>query len=181
MGDNVIPCYVLDDGTRVLSTSAMQRALGVIGNEPDQRSSKRLDEILSSKAVSRFVSSDLSSSRLSPIVCKKGAQKINGYEAMVLPEICEIMLKVRDYATAHNLELGARQKAVITQSDILMRGLARIGIIALIDEATGYQYDRERFELPKENPPNGGFLFVLKVSLSTRTGDFDRSGNRYII
>jgi len=149
LGDNVIPCYVLEDGTRVLSTSAMQRALGVIGNEPSQRSSKRLDEILTSKLVSRFISDDLISSKLSTIICKKGEQKINGYEAMSLPEICEIMLKTRDYAIENNIELGIRQKAVIKESDILMRGLARVGIIALIDEATGYQYDRERFELQK--------------------------------
>lgn len=148
-GDNVIPCYILEDGTRVLSTSAMQKALGVISNEPTQRSSKRLDEILSSKAVSRFITDDLISSKLSPIICKNGEQKINGYEAMALPELCEIMLKVRDYASENNIELGARQKLVIAKSDIIMRGLARIGIVALIDEATGYQYDRERFELQK--------------------------------
>jgi len=149
LGDNIIPCYVLEDGTRVLSTSAMQRALGVIGNEPTQRSSKRLDEILSSKAVSRFATEDLLSSKLSSIVCRKGEQRINGYEAMALPEFCEIMLKVRDYAFDNHLELGARQRLVIAQADIIMRGLARIGIVALIDEATGYQYERERFELQK--------------------------------
>jgi len=26
--------------------------------------------------------------------------------------------------------------------DVLMRGLAHVGIVALVDEATGYQYDR---------------------------------------
>jgi len=149
LGDYPIPCYVLEDGSRILSTSGMQRALGVIGNEPNQRSSKRLDEILTSKAVSRFIPNDLVSSKLKPISCTYKNKKINGYEAMVLPEICEIMLKVRDYADENNLELGIRQKLVIAQSDIIIRGLARVGIIALIDEATGYQYERERFELQK--------------------------------
>lgn len=147
LGDNIIPCYVLEDGTRILSTLAMQRALGVTGNEPEQRSSKRLDEILSSAAVRRFTSDSSLSSKLSPIVCKKGEQRINGYDALVLPEICEIMLKVRDYSKENNLQLGVRQRVVITQADILMRALARVGIIALIDEATGYQYEREQFAL----------------------------------
>lgn len=31
----------------------------------------------------------------------------------------------------------------------MIRGFARVGIVALIDEATGYQYERERFELQK--------------------------------
>ncbi len=51
LGDNVIPCYVLEDGTRAISTNAMQKALGVTENEPTQRSSKRLNEILSSKTI----------------------------------------------------------------------------------------------------------------------------------
>ena len=42
------------------------------------------------------------------------------------------------------LELGSRQQLVIAQSDLIMRSLARIGIIALIDEVTGYQYEREK-------------------------------------
>lgn len=67
LGDKTIHCYVLEDGTRALSKSEMQRALGVIGNEPGQRSSKRLDEILSSKQVSRFISEDFMSSKLTTI------------------------------------------------------------------------------------------------------------------
>ncbi len=149
LGEFPIPCYVLEDGTRVLSTSAMQKALGVIGNEPNQRSSKRLDEILTSKAVSRFITDDMVSSKLTPITCIYGNKKINGYEAMALPELCEIMLQVRDYANENNLELGSRQQLVIAQSDLIIRSLARVGIIALIDEATGYQYQREHFELQK--------------------------------
>ena len=34
-------------------------------------------------------------------------------------------------------------------ADSLIRGLARVGIIALIDEATGYQYDRDRYDLER--------------------------------
>lgn len=149
LGEFPIPCYILEDGTRILSTSAMQRALGVIGNEPNQRSSKRLEEILTSKAVSRFLPEYLLSSKLSPITCVYGSKKINGYEAMALPELCEIMLQVRDFANENNVGLGSRQQLVIAQADLIIRSLARVGIIALIDEATGYQYDRERFELQK--------------------------------
>ena len=149
IGEFIIPCYILDDHTRILSTTGMQKALGVIGNEPTQRSSKRLMEILSSKAVSGFISDDLLASKLSTIECTYKNKKIVGYEAMVLPELCEIMLKVRDHANENNIELGKRQLLVVAQADLIIRSLARVGIIALIDEATGYQYDRERFELQK--------------------------------
>lgn len=149
LGDKTIHCYVLEDGTRALSKSEMQRALGVIGNEPAQRSSKRLDEILSSKQVSRFISEDIISSKLSTIDAVWKGTSIKLYDALALPELCEIMLKVRDYAAENNIELGARQKAVIAEADILIRSLAKVGIIALIDEATGYQHEREQAELQK--------------------------------
>jgi len=140
---------VLEDGTRVLSTTAMQRLLGVISNEPSQRSSKRLEEIITSKAVKPFIEASLISSKLKPIYCFIGNQKISAYEAMVLPELCDIMLKVRDYSNHNKLELGKRQKLVIERCDLIIRAIARVGIIALVDEATGYQYEREKNELQK--------------------------------
>lgn len=139
----IIPCYVLENGERVLSTAGMQRALGM-ETEVGQRSSGRMEEILSSKAVSRFISSDNTSAKYKPITCYKGKQKISAYSAVILPEICELMLKVRDYAKEKKESLGSRQISVIEHSDIIIRALARVGIIALVDEATGYQYDREK-------------------------------------
>jgi len=147
LGEFEIPCFVLKNGERVLSTMGMQKALGVIGNEPNQRSSGRLDEILSSEVVKSLLSSDNVSSNYTSIQCFKGNKRISAYRATMLPDICELMLKVRDYAKDNNVKLGIRQKAVIIQSDIIIRALAKIGIIALVDEVTGYQYDRERFEL----------------------------------
>jgi len=40
--------------------------------------------------------------------------------------------------------LGRRQKLIAERAEILLRGLAHVGIIALIDEATGYQTIRDR-------------------------------------
>lgn len=144
LGEFAIPCYVLEDGRRALSKSEMQRALGVIENEPSQRSSKRLDEILTSKQVSRFISDDFMSSKLSTIDGIREGTPIKLYDALVLPEICEIMLKVRDYALSNGLELGIRQRAVIGRADILVRSFAKVGLIALIDEATGYDKVKNR-------------------------------------
>lgn len=39
------------------------------------------------------------------------------------------------------------QAHIAKQAEILIRGLARVGITALVDEATGYQYDRARSAL----------------------------------
>lgn len=144
LGEFEIPCYVLKNGERVLSTTGMQRALGVIGNEPQQRSSGRLDEILTSKVVKPLLSGNYASSQFKPIQCFKGKQKISAYKAISLPEICELMLKVRDYAKSNDIELGIRQKAVVIQSDFIIRSLAKVGIIALVDEVTGYEKVKEK-------------------------------------
>jgi hypothetical protein len=45
--------------------------------------------------------------------------------------------------------LGKQQEHIVAQCQILARGLMRIGIIALVDEATGYQKDRARDALAK--------------------------------
>ena len=44
---------------------------------------------------------------------------------------------------------GADQLHIAKSCEILVRGLARVGIIALIDEATGYQLDRAKNALTK--------------------------------
>lgn len=43
-----------------------------------------------------------------------------------------------------NNSLTKNQLHVATQCEILVRGFARVGLIALVDEATGYQADRAR-------------------------------------
>lgn len=144
----MISCYVLENGDRVLSTAGMQRALGLETKE-GQRSSGRLDEVLSSKVVKPFISEVNTSAKLESIDAYRGKQKITAYRAESLPEICEVLLKARDYANKNNISLGSRQQSVIEQADILIRALAKVGIVALVDEATGYQYDREKDELQK--------------------------------
>jgi hypothetical protein len=67
-----------------------------------------------------------------------------GYRAELLPEVCEIYLKARDANT-----LAANQRAVAKQAEILMRGLATVGIIALVDEATHYQELRAKDALDR--------------------------------
>ena len=53
-------------------------------------------------------------------------------------------LKARDKGV-----LNSQQLKKCNQADILMRGLAQVGIIALVDEATGYQDTRVKNALAK--------------------------------
>ncbi len=64
--------------------------------------------------------------------------------ATILRKVCEVWLKAREYNALQASQLPKAQKV-----ELFMRYLADIGITALVDEATGYQYDRERDELQK--------------------------------
>ncbi|NMR34237.1 hypothetical protein HIO71_08445 [Chryseobacterium aquaticum] len=146
LGGMIIPCYVLDDGTRVLSGRGMQEALNMVDDTEDskQKAGTRLNRYLEQKSLQPFIYREKEQDHFEPIECYRGEQKINGYEATVLADICEAFLDARN-----SIKLSARQKIIADQCEILIRGFARVGIVALIDEATGYQYDRERFELQK--------------------------------
>lgn len=146
LGNNTIPCYVLDDGTRVLSGRGMQEALMMVDiEEGKQTGGTRLQRYFQQKSLEPFIYQGKEPGHYDPVECYHGAKKINGYEATVLVDICDAFLEARKELR----NLPPRQKIIADQCEILVRGFARVGIVALIDEATGYQYDRERFELQK--------------------------------
>lgn len=141
-----IPCYVLEDGTRVLSGRNMQTALKMVDEveEGKQVAGTRLNRYLEQKSLKPFIYKDKKEGHFEPIECYRGHQKINGYEATILSDICDSFLEARK-----EIHLSTRQQIIAEQCEILMRSFAKVGIIALVDEATGYQYDRERQELQK--------------------------------
>ncbi|MDQ3019944.1 MAG: P63C domain-containing protein [Bacteroidota bacterium] len=140
-----IPCYVLENGTRVLSGRGMQNALKLVDEIEigKQRPGTRLKRFLSNNSFKPFIYKDKKADHFEPIICYKGKTKINGYEATVLADICESVLD----AKKQGIKLTSRQKTIADQCEILFRAFAKVGIIALVDEATGYQYEREQFEL----------------------------------
>ena len=64
--------------------------------------------------------------------------------AALLPDICEVWLRARDADT-----LQPSQVPIARRAEALMRALSRIGVIALVDEATNYQAVCDRDELHK--------------------------------
>ena len=65
-----------------------------------------------------------------------------GDRAEILPVLCEVYLGARHEGVTVPSQLPAAKAG-----EILIRGLARVGIIALVYEATGYQEVRARYEL----------------------------------
>ena len=52
--------------------------------------------------------------------------------------MCDVWIDANEHG-----RLGSRQKQIASKALLLVRALAHVGIISLVDEATGYQYIRE--------------------------------------
>jgi hypothetical protein len=145
IGDLKIPCYVLDDGTRILSQRGINEALGIThgGGVPD--GGLRTPRFIRLDALKPFISNDLTAGLLEPIEFSPphGGRSVIGIPATILPDICTAWLKAREAkALKTDRQLDTAQRA-----EMLTRGLAHVGIIALVDEATGYQDVRDRLAL----------------------------------
>jgi hypothetical protein len=135
IGGLELPVAVLVDGTRLMISRAFLTALG----RPWKGSYKRTDlpNFIDAKNLLPFIPKDLYDV-LNPVeFLNKRGQRVQGYRAELLQMVCDVYLDARN-ANA----LTPTQRPVAAQAEILIRGFARIGIIALVDEATGYQRDR---------------------------------------
>ena len=145
IGDIELPCYVLDDERRVLTASGVQFGMAMAQGGSMKKGLSRLELFVSGKIISPFISNDLRDRVQNPILFRTPANgKAYGYEAEVLVELCEAVLAARQAG-----KLQAQQMPIAQQCEILMRGFARVGIVALVDEATGYERVRKRGELHK--------------------------------
>jgi hypothetical protein len=147
IGDISLSCSVLDDGSRVLSLRGINAAFGVSEGGPStkaQDGARNLPRILSSKGVRSLISEDFMTRLLEQKEFKPmhGGRSAFGYEAALLPEMCEVIIDA--YKTG-----GIRNENAAKIADTLLRGFARVGIVALIDEATGYEKDRVAGSLAK--------------------------------
>lgn len=145
IGDIEIPCYVLEDGKRVLIQGAMLAALDMSQGTAGRGGGDRIAKFLSTKSIKPHADNYLGGMIIAPIKFKTpGGSVAHGYEATILADICDAVLEARKNGDIHR-----QQEHIAKQCEILVRGFARVGIIALVDEATGYQKDRARFELSK--------------------------------
>lgn len=142
IGEIKIPCYVLENGTRVLSGRGMQAALAI-----GQGHGAILKHLLGNARLKPFISNDIAMAAenlVRFIRPGRGGKIAVGYEASILPEICNVILEARNAGV-----LRVRELRIAHQCEVLVRAFATVGIIALIDEATGYQEERDRDELAR--------------------------------
>lgn len=148
IGGAVIDCYVLEDETRVLSQRGMFKGLGVARggprneNEPSSTGAE-LPRFATQNWLSPFISKELEAALKSPILFQPPTGHTGyGYPAECLVDVCDAIIEADKQGATTD-----RQAAIVTNALDLIRSFAKVGIVALVDEATGYQEIRARTAL----------------------------------
>lgn len=145
IGDLLLPCAVLPDGSRVLSQRGVGRVLGKtyggkhFPQDDAEEGGGKLPFFLIGKSLNPFISNELMLVVSAPKIYTHKGATAHGIDASALPGICEVWLKARDAGVLTKVQLP-----VAARAEMIMRGLAHIGITALVDEATGYQEVRDK-------------------------------------
>lgn len=137
IGDMSLPCAVLDNRTRILTQAAVFKALG-----RPARGNARLTNVptfMDAKNLQSYITEEVAPmiKRIEYVDAK--GKKQTGYNCLILPMVCDMYLKAREDNVLHPSQLASAAHA-----EVLVRSLAKVGIIALIDEVTGYDKEKNR-------------------------------------
>ena len=142
IADMEVDCYVLDDGRRVIPTNSMLDTLHMARGGSMVRGMNRLELFVSRERIKPFVSNELFERIRNPIRFRIGGNIAYGYDSDTLIEIAEAVIRADT-----EVGLQKQQAGIAHQCRVITSSLTRIGLIALIDEATGYQTVRDKDEL----------------------------------
>jgi len=137
-----VPCYVLDDGQKIIGrTSATEVLTGIKGGGA-------LEKYIAVKALEPFIDRDLVLERLVPfrLLEVEGLEKaVKGLPADLMIDVCQgfvAALQASFNPNSPHPRLTDRQREMAIQASMFLSACAKVGLEALIDEATGYQYER---------------------------------------
>jgi len=130
IGETKVECHVLNDLKRVITQREVVRILSGGRDSGNLKAYLERNELIHSDNVLgqqiRFTVPGIPT-------------PASGIEGTLLIEICDAYLRARDQKFLQKNQLHLAQNA-----EIVMRSCAKVGIIALIDEATGYQEVRAK-------------------------------------
>ena len=105
-----------------------------------------LIDTYSRKIYSRFLPDKFKEKALSetimPMKIKGRAGIAQAFEATDFIDICQMYMRASKAG-----KLSVAQEKLAVQADIAVFAFAKLGVVAIIDEATSYQYVRDRFAL----------------------------------
>ncbi len=148
IGGAIIPAANLSDGRRVLSQGRFLQTIGRSRNPKAGTGALAtvdgLPFFLQAEMLKRFIPKDLVVSTAPIFYLSKSGRMAVGYDALLLPEVVNVYLDFRTSRLAEGKGIPTQYAHIIAACDALGRGLQRLGIIGLVDEATGYQEVRDR-------------------------------------
>jgi hypothetical protein len=144
LGGVKLPCAVIQGPNgiqRVLTENGITEALLGTRSGASKRLKKAAGEegallplFIAPGQLKPFIDQELIDGPLKPIDYQDGIRMIRSYDASILAAVCSVWLKAREAGALQEQQLGKAQKA-----ELLLRALAKTGIVALIDEVTGYE------------------------------------------
>jgi len=148
IGDSELDVAVLENGKRIISQSSVFKAFGRPQRGLRNSSNEggiNMPAFMDAANLKPFINQDVIDA-INKVQYKTITGVVQeGFDAAILPLVCDVYLKARESgAITRPNQLDTAKKA-----EILVRSLAKVGIIALVDEATGYQRDREKDALAK--------------------------------
>lgn len=139
-----IPCAIVmgpQGVQRVLSESGIAEAILGTRSGASKRLKKAAEDggevlpiFVAPGQLKPFISAEMMEGVLKPIDYLDGDRIVRGYDAGILAAVCNVWLKAREKGA-----LQPQQEPKAQKAEILTRALAETGIVALVDEATGYQ------------------------------------------
>ncbi|WP_424361807.1 P63C domain-containing protein [Methylocystis parvus] len=142
IADIEVPCFVLEDKRRVIPTKGMLVALNMAHGGSMVGGMNRLELFVSRNRIKPYVSNELLERIKSPIRFRYKSNITYGFDSDTLIDIAEAVIKADNAGV-----LMTQQAAIAHQCRVITSSLTRLGLIALIDEATGYQTKRDSDEL----------------------------------
>lgn len=136
LGGQDVPAFVLSDETRVLARAAFVRAIGRQGKVKGGRKydqELQIPVFLAANNLKPFITKEIERNS-KPIVFTWNGAEIIGYKAEFLLDVCNVFLDAERLGA-----LRPNQLHIADQCRILQRSFAKLGVVGLVDEATGYQ------------------------------------------
>lgn len=135
IGSVKIECYVLDNLKRVIHKRGMAKALGM-----KSEGGNVFMKAMGRKGLGSVMGADVRSKIDNPLIFKTLTADLgHGYDATILIDICDTIIEA-----AKANKLGAGQESLALQAEIIIRASAKLGIVALVDDATGFIADKRR-------------------------------------
>ena len=138
LGNLELPCYVLENGMRVFSGRGIQSAIGA-----KTTSGAWISRFINSKPIQMNLLTGTLEKLNNPIPFKRnnagGSQSTTyGYEATLLIDLCNAII---DAGSDRQFDID---EEYVKNATIIIRAVAKVGIIALVDEVTGYDKEKNR-------------------------------------